>query len=106
MKNMDSLLKTTLSCNESPDEFLNIKLKSTLRRNADKPKTISLWWIPMTASIIISLILVILINMLIFNYKISTLINIIIIINMIFNVIITLIGLKFFDLKKGAEINI
>lgn len=105
-KNVDSLLRATLSSKESPDELLNIKLKSSLRRQADKIKTISLWWLPMAASIIISLGTVILVNMFVLNYTVGLLINTLILGNTIFNILITLIGVKFFNLKKGAEIKL
>jgi len=103
---MDSLLKATLASKEEPDKLLNIKLKSALRRDAVKPKTISLWWIPMVASLIISLGAITLVNIFISNFAIGLLINILILCNAIFNILVTLIGVKFFDLKKGAEIKL
>lgn len=106
MKNVDSLLKATLSSCKEPDEVLNLKLKSALRRKADSKKTISLWWVPMTASIILSFITMILVKMFVFIDTISSFINLLILSNLIFNIMITFIGVKFFNLKKGAEIKL
>lgn len=106
MKDMDSLLKATLAPSESPDEMLNTKLKSTLRRENCKEKSISLWWVPMVSSLIISLGAMILVNIYISNHKIGFIINLLILGNAFFNIGITFIGIKFFNLKKGAEIKL
>lgn len=106
MENMDSLLKATLEPNETVDDLLNIKLKAAIRKKAANKPHLSIWWIPMVASLIISLGAIILVNLYVINPIIGFIINSFIITNTITNIIITFIGIKFFNLKKGAEIKL
>lgn len=106
MENMDSLLKATLAPNENVDELLNIKLKAAIRKKAEYKHCFSIWWVPMVASFIISLGAMVLVNLYVINPIIGFIINGFIITNTIINIIITFIGVKFFNLKKGAEIKL
>lgn len=106
MQNMDSLLKAALAPNENADELLNIKLKAAIRKKAENKHCLSIWWVPMVASFIISLGAIVLVNLYVINPIIGFIINSFIITNTVINIIITFIGVKFFNLKKGAEIKL
>ena len=94
-KNVDKLLKETLSIEDLPSDELNNKVKFLINQNK-KEKELSIWWMPACVSILISFMLSF------FTFVFLALLFIIIII--LANIILTFVGVKYFDLKKGAVI--
>jgi hypothetical protein len=105
-KELDSLLKTSLSCEEKPSQYLNEKLKINLKENVSAKKEISIWWMPMIMSIISGLMIFIGIRLFIDAYFIKIILQCLCFVVVILNILITFIGVKYFDLRKGAVINI
>ncbi|GAA0715781.1 hypothetical protein GCM10008904_32990 [Paraclostridium ghonii] len=103
---LDKLLKSSLLCEKEPSQYLNENLKTNLRESILKEKEISIWWIPMAISFITGLMFFIGIKLFIDAYLIKIVLQYTSCIFVILNLILTFIGLKYFDLRKGAVINI
>ncbi|WP_343002619.1 MULTISPECIES: hypothetical protein [Intestinibacter] len=105
-KDIDDVLKQSLSSKESPSIGLNVELRIKMENQIEENKGISIWWLPMTISTCISAMAYILVKLFIdYGYMQNILIGLCII-TAIFNIIMTIIGTKYFELKKGARINI
>lgn len=102
-KDVDKLLKETLSIEDLPSDELNNKVKFLINQNK-KEKELSIWWMPAFVSILISFML----SFFTFVFLPSSLIKLLallfIIIIILANIILTFVGVKYFDLKKGAVI--
>lgn len=105
-KNMDDLLKRSLSYEEVPSSDLNERLKFKLENKDKEENVVSVWWIPMVMSIIIGIISYTLIKMFVPMLLIQKAMISLCFGFVFFNVVMTFIGVKYFELKKGAKINI
>lgn len=101
-KDLDELLKVTLSKVEKPSIYLNYEVKRNLRKIEENKKQISVWWLPGIGTIIISLIISIGTYLFIENGIIKTIIIWVSLLLSITVIILTIIGLKYFGLKEGA----
>jgi len=104
--NIEELLKKSLISQEKPSEILNEQLKVEIRRKVSKKKDISIWWVPMSISILTSIILSSMAYLFIPNLFIKISVIGVTLLVLIFNISLTTIGFKHFELKKGAIINI
>jgi hypothetical protein len=102
---IDDLLKISLSSSEKPCESLNWQLHADIKK-ALKRKEISIWWIPMVISIFISVFFSAMAYLIVSNIYIQITICTISLLATIFNIVLTAIGVRYFELKKGAVINI
>lgn len=103
-KNIDDLLETSLLCDKLPSEDLNESLKFKIENKAKENKGISIWWLPMVVSIAIGMFTFIGVRMFVSRLLIQNILLTLCFIGVFFNIIMTLIGLKYFELKKGAKI--
>lgn len=102
-KDVDKLLKETLSIEDLPSDELNNKVKFLINQNK-KEKELSIWWMPACVSIFISFMLSFLTFVFLSSSLIKLLALLFIIIIILANIILTFVGVKYFDLKKGAVI--
>lgn len=105
-KDIDDLLKKSLSTNETPSIGLNVDLKLKIENQIEEDKGISIWWIPMIISSFMGAITYIRIKSFTSPGVIQNLLIGICIVTVIFNIIMTIIGVRYFELRKGARINI
>ncbi|CAK7065202.1 hypothetical protein CIW83_19940 [Tissierella sp. P1] len=101
---IDFLLEKSLASYDKVDEKLNQELKKKLRYGNSKEKTISIWWLPM----VISIFTTIAVSTIAFIYipygTLQIMIMVFGLLTMIFSIVLTAIGVKYFELKKGAMI--
>ncbi|WP_270504761.1 hypothetical protein [Paraclostridium sordellii] len=102
-KDVDKLLKETLSIEDLPSDELNNKVKFLINQNK-KEKELSIWWMPAFVSILISFMLSCFTFIFLSSSLIKLLVLLFIIIIILANIILTFVGVKYFDLKKGAVI--
>lgn len=103
-KDIDILLKMSLTSSDKPSEQLNQELKANIRLQNSKGKSISIWWIPMCISIFITIISSI-IAFLYIPYGILQMgVMVVGLLTMTFSIALTTVGVKYFELKKGAVI--
>lgn len=102
-KDVDKLLKETLSIEDLPSDELNNKIKFLINQNK-KEKELSIWWMPACVSILISFMLSFFTFVFLSSSLIKLLALLFIIIIILANIILTFVGVKYFDLKKGAVI--
>lgn len=105
-ENLDDLLKQALSVTEVPSAKLNAELKYKMINEIEEKRSISIWWLPMMISIYMSGMGYILIKIFVFPGVIQDLLILWGMIAAVFNFIITVAGIRYFDLRKGARINI
>lgn len=103
-EDIDILLKISLSTTDKVDEKLNQELKAKLRSQDSKEKSLSIWWLPMLISIFMTIILSIIAFLYIPYGVLQIGIMIIGLLSIICSVVLTVIGVRYFDLKKGAVI--
>jgi uncharacterized protein YacL len=103
-KNIDNLLRATLSVKAVPSDELNNKVKFLIRQSEKEKRELSIWWIPFCASIIISFILSFFTIVFLSSSLIRFVSLLFITIAIVANIILTFVGVKYFDLKKGAVI--
>ncbi|GAA0123594.1 hypothetical protein UT300018_29120 [Clostridium faecium] len=100
---LDKLLKKSLSVNVKPDEKLNDRLKYKLLEQSQKKET-SLWWLPM----VLSIIFMVMSNLIVDIFVPSKLLKILVFIFGISTItsctVLTIVGVKKYNLKKGAVI--
>ncbi|CEK37383.1 hypothetical protein [Paraclostridium sordellii] len=102
-KDVDKLLKETLSIEDLPSDELNNKVKFLINQNK-KEKELSIWWMPACVSILTSFMLSFFTFVFLSSSLIKLLALLFIIIIILANIILTFVGVKYFDLKKGAVI--
>lgn len=105
-KDIDDLLKQSLSSKEAPSIGLNVELKLKMKEQIEENKGISIWWLPMVISACMSAMSYILIKVFINPGAIQTLLISLCVVTVIFNTVMTIIGTKYFELRKGARVNI
>ena len=105
-KDIDDLLKQSLSVNEAPSIGLNVELKIKMENQIEENKGISIWWLPMTISTCMSAMAYILFKSFMNAGYMQNLLIILCGITAIFNIIMTIIGTKYFELRRGARVNI
>lgn len=105
-KNIDDLLKQSLSSNEEPSIGLNVELKIKIENRIEENKGISIWWLPMIISTCMSAMSYILIKSFMNPGTMQNLLIILCMVTAIFNISMTIIGIRYFELRKGAKINI
>lgn len=101
-KNIDKLLKITLSNQEKASLILNNNIKREIRKRDVKKKELSVWWLPLICAICISIIISIGSYLFIDTLIIKAGIMLITVLTSISVIIITIIGLKYFELREGA----
>ncbi len=62
-KDIDDVLKQSLSSKESPSIGLNVELRIKMENQIEENKGISIWWLPMTISTCISAMAYILVKL-------------------------------------------
>lgn len=100
---LDKLLKKSLSVNIKPDKELNDRLKCQLLEQSQKKET-SLWWLPMALSIIFIIMSNIIVNIFIPSKLLQILVFIFGILTITSCTVLTIVGVKKYNLKKGAVI--
>ncbi|MBU5427302.1 hypothetical protein KQI41_12985 [Tissierella pigra] len=101
---IDMLLKISLSPSVKVDERLNQELKKKLKTQSSKEKSLSIWWLPMVISIFMTMVAST-IAFIFIPYGILQLgVLMFLLLTMIFSIVLTAIGVKYFELKKGAVI--
>lgn len=106
MKNIDELLKVSLSSSDKPSEELNQELKVKIGSRNLKEKSISIWWLPMLTSIFITIIITVIAFVYIPYGILQIGIAVVSLLTMTFSIALTIIGTKCFELKKGAVISL
>lgn len=106
MKNIDELLKVSLSSADKPSEELNRKLKAELRSEDLKGKSISIWWLPLLVSIFMTMITIIIAFAYIPYGIVKMGVVLVSLLTMILSMTLTFVGTKCFELKKGAVISL
>lgn len=106
MKNIDELLKVSLSSADKPSEELNRKLKAELRSQDLKGKSISIWWLPLLVSIYMTMFIIIIAFTYIPYGILQVGLVLVSLLTMILSMTLTFVGTKCFELRKGAVINL
>lgn len=101
---LDLLLKKALASEEQPDPELNQALKRKIASVRTEGKTVSLWWLPMLASFLLAGMLSFIGYLFIATTVLQALVFLSSVMLVIFSVVFTILGIRFFDLKKGALI--
>ena len=81
---------------------MKIKINNQIEEN----KGISIWWLPMVISIVMTGMGYTFINMFVPPGVIQNMLILFSIISLIFSIAMTAIGVKYFELRKGARVNI
>lgn len=102
-KDLDILIRESLSNNLKPDVQLNEKLKYQIRQRAGE-KERSLWWLPMLVSVIFMAICTDLVAYFVPVFLFKLIIYVFAVLTTGSSIILTVIGVKKYDLKKGAVI--
>lgn len=101
---IDHLLKISLSSSDKVDEKLNQELKIKLGSQDFQEKSLSIWWLPMVISIFMTIVA----STIAFLYIPYGILKIGLVLfsllTMIFSIILTAIGVRYYELKKGAVI--
>ena len=105
-KNIDDLLKKSLSSQELPSKGLDVELKIKIENQLGESKGLSIWWLPMMISTAMGSVGYVLVKAFISPGWIQSMLVVFYISSVIFNLITTTMGIKYFELKKGARINI
>lgn len=105
-KNIDDLLKQSLSLKEAPSIGLNVELRIKMEKQIEENKGISIWWLPMTISTCISAMSYVLLKVFVNPGIVQNLLILLCIVTAIFNIVMTIIGIRYFELIKGARVNI
>lgn len=105
-KDIDDLLKKSLSLDAVPSIGLNVELKIKMENQIEENKGISIWWLPMTISTCMSAMAYILVKSFMNAGYMQSLLIVLCIVTSIFNIIITIVGTKYFELRRGARVNI
>lgn len=104
--NLDDLLKKSLSSKETPSIGVNVDLKIKINNQIEENKGISIWWLPMVISIVMTGMGYTFINIFVPSGVIQNLLILFIVVSLIFSIAMTAIGVKYFELRKGARVNI
>lgn len=99
---IDKLLEATLSKGEKPSLVLNNNVKRELRKREGENKELSMWWLPSIGAVAISLIVSIVSYLFIATILIKAIIIFISLLTSMAVIMLTVIGLKYFELKEGA----
>lgn len=105
-KDIDDLLKKSLSSQDTPSKGLDVELKIKMENQVNENKGISIWWLPMMISTSMGSIGYIFIKSLLSPGWIQNMLVAFCVATVIFNLIMTTVGVRYFELKKGARINI
>lgn len=103
---LNHLLKQSLQSAEFPSEALNTELKFKMIRQVKQTKSISLWWSPMVISTCFAIVGYLLIKVVIHPGILQNMLIAWCMTAAIFNFIITLVGVKYFDLRNGARVTV
>ncbi|MDF2685037.1 MAG: hypothetical protein K0S55_218 [Clostridia bacterium] len=103
--NLEDLLQGSLKNETIPSAELNMNLKRALRLKT-RTKTVSLWYLPLAAAILISICISSFVMLLISSVIIHVLVLGSLLLSLISISILTYIGVKKFELKEGAIIEI
>lgn len=103
-KDIDVLLKISLGSSDKVDEKLNQELKAKIRSQDLKDKSISIWWLPMLMSIFMTIVSSTIAFLYIPYGVLQKGIMGFGLLTMTFSIILTAIGVRYFELKKGAVI--
>lgn len=105
-ENLDDLLRQALSSEEVPSAKLNAQLKYKMINEIEDRKSLSIWWLPMMIAFSMTGMGYILIKLFVFPGFIQNLLIMWCVIAAMFNLIMTVAGIRYFDLRKGARVNI
>lgn len=105
-KNIDDLLKKSLSSQELPSKGLDVELKIKVENQVSESNGLSIWWLPMMISTAMGSVGYVFIKSFISPGWIQSMLVVFYVASAIFNLIMTTIGVKYFELKKGARVNI
>lgn len=103
-KDIDILLKLSLTLSEKPNEQLNQELKEKVRSQNLQEDSRSIWWLPMVMSIFMTIVLSTITFLYIPYGMLQIGIIMIGLLTMVFSIALTVVGIKYFELKKGAVI--
>lgn len=101
----ESVLFESLKSNIEPSEKLNDKLKREIRLHADK-KTVNLWFLPLLMAIIYDICISLFVIVFIPNIILKTTIIVAISFSLLCIICLTILGLNFFELKKGSVLEL
>lgn len=101
---IDTLLKISLSSSDKPDEQLNRELKAKIKSQVLKKKSISIWWLPMVISIFMTIVLSTIAFLFIPYTILQIMVMVLGLLTTTFSITLTVIGVRRFELKKGAVI--
>lgn len=104
--NLDYLLKKSLSSKETPSIGVNVDLKIKISNQIEENKGISIWWLPVVISIIMTGMGYIFIKAFVPPGVIQNILILFGIVSVAFSIVMTSIGVKYFELRKGARVNI
>lgn len=105
-KNIDDLLKKSLSSQELPSKGLDVELKIKVENQVSESNGLSIWWLPMMISTAMGSVGYVFIKSFVSPGWIQSMLVVFCVASVIFNLIMTTIGVKYFELKKGARVNI
>lgn len=105
-KDIDDLLKQSLSSKEAPSIGLNVELRIKMENQIEENKGISIWWLPMVMSTCTSVMAYVFLKAFINPGLMQNLLIVLCVITAIFNIVMTIIGARYFELRKGARVNI
>ena len=99
---LDNLIKTLLQTDETPSIYLNQVLKTKVREHS--VKKVSLWYLPMTANIILFICLNLLAQIFISSFIVLAIFAIISIYLCSLIIFFTFVGIKWFNFKNITSI--
>lgn len=102
-KDLDKLLRESLSNNLKLDAQLNEKLKYEMKQRLDE-KERSLWWLPMLVSVISMFICTAVVVYFVPVFLFKLIIDAFVVLTTASSIILTIVGVKKCDLKKGAVV--
>lgn len=104
--NLDDLLKKSLSSKENPSIGVNVDLKIKINNQIEESKGISIWWLPMVISTIMTGMGYTFLKVFLLPGVIQNVLILLSILSLIFSIVMTVVGMKYFELRKGARVNI
>lgn len=104
--NLDDLLKKSLSSKETPSIGVNVDLKIKIDNQIEENKGISIWWLPMIISTFMTGIGYVFIKAFMPPGIIQNLLILFSVVSAVFSIVMTFVGVKYFELRKGARVNI
>lgn len=103
-KDLEKLLNISLSKEIEVDDKVNEELMRKVRQKSEEGRSLSIWWLPMILSMIMALISLTIAIIYIPHGLLQIGIIVLSLQGIVFSIILTVIGVKYFNLREEAII--